>query len=61
MKTKEYIDDITEQEVWSDCCSAKVIIGDICSACFEHCEAVPYGEDYMDNDDAWSGGFADNH
>lgn len=60
MKTQEYISDITEQDVWSDCCSAPIING-LCSDCFEHCEAIPCGEDYQDDDDSWSGGFADNH
>lgn len=57
MKTREYIDDITEHG-WSDCCSAEVING-LCSQCREHCDII--GEDYDDDDDSWSGGFADNH
>ena len=44
MKTKEYIDDITEQGLWSDCCSAPVING-LCSDCLEHCGAVPCDEE----------------
>lgn len=55
------MNNIMEDEVWSDCCSAEIIMGDICSQCREHCEAVPCGEDYQDDDDSWSGGFADNH
>lgn len=60
-KIREFADDATEQGCYSDCCGADIVMGDLCSECKEHCEAVDYGEDYQDDDDSWSGGFADNH
>ena len=27
-----------EHEIWSGCCSAPIIYGDICSDCMEHCD-----------------------
>ena len=60
-KIQEHISDMTEHGSESDCCGAEIIMGDICSECKEHCEAIDPGEDYQDDDDSWSGGFADNH
>ena len=43
-KISDYISDNTEYGVWSDCCSAEIINGDLCSACYEHCDAVEIEE-----------------
>jgi hypothetical protein len=29
----------------SDCCNARIVMGDICSRCKEHCEVGFYGSD----------------
>lgn len=60
-KIQEFIGDMTEYGASSDCCGAEIIMGDLCSNCKEHCEAVDDGEDYQDDHEAWSGGFADSH
>lgn len=39
-KTQEYIFDMTEQGVYSDCCGAEIVMTDICSDCKEHCEPI---------------------
>ena len=38
----EMIDDMDYdfEDGLSDCCGAQIIMGDICSECGEHCEAV---------------------
>ncbi len=38
----------SEDEVVSDCCTATIIRGDLCSSCLEHCEASE--EDCIDED-----------
>ena len=35
-------EDSVEHEVYSNCCGSKVINGDICSECGEHCEVGDY-------------------
>jgi len=61
MTTQEAISDIASPDFVSDCCGAPIIAEDICSDCKEHCEPMNIDEDYGDDGEAWSGGFADNH
>ena len=56
--TKEQYEDFAKranagENIWSDeevsdCCTAPIIMGDLCSACKEHCEASE--EDCVDGD-----------
>jgi hypothetical protein len=37
--------DMFEGGVFSNCCGARVMMGDICADCKEHCEAVKEDEE----------------
>ena len=39
-KFQDYIDDMKSYGVYSDCCGAEIILGDICSQCRDHCDAI---------------------
>lgn len=39
------LSDFFEGGVFSNCCGARVMMGDICADCKEHCEAVKEDEE----------------